>query len=445
MTCPNPAVLELCRTRPSDLRPGQLVELVRCMGRLADWWLRPEVLERAGQELGQREVRRPSLPTAAGSCWIVFAQHQPPAWPALRDAFLLPLQWRRGTPDSPHLPFRLRQMARQVADAVRHSDWGLYPSAEAGLDAIDLSQIDELLEVASGWASLAAGLLVAAENGTPDPAVWATGAWSDHGGIRPVGHLEAKIRLAVEYQVRQLFVPASQVEDARRLAGQHPGSLSVDPLLEGEAQPATALGPYRNALDLPPLRQDPPDRRRNYYLRQRDEARARQFYRDNLLPDIAHNLREQWLRHNGSPATHLVTFASDNPELVYLAVQVVRPRTCLILYTRDKSDRLQEACQLLEQNPTDCEMIPREYESLEHLLQGISPAVRQFVAHLAPEGVVLDLTPGNKEMSLILALEVAQPGNRLYYVRHERRGPRVVPFSERLLVRRVGEGNGRRD
>jgi hypothetical protein len=56
-----------------------------------------------------------------------------------------------------------------------------------------------------------------------------------------------------------------------------------------------------------------------------------------------------------------------------------------------------------------------------------------------PGGVVLDLTPGNKEMSLVLAFDAARPGNWLYYLRHERKGERVEPFSERPLIWSAGE------
>ncbi len=432
----NRTLLELCQPPPQNLKPGQAVELVRRMGNLARWWLRPEVLERVAQELnGCWDT--PRLPTAAGTCWIIFAQ-EPPRWPALRDAFLLPLQWQSNTLDSLYLPAKLRGLARAVAQTVHHPDWGLHLSRDAGLEGMDLRELDDVLEVASGWASLAGGLLLAAEGGRPDPAVWATGAWNED-GIRRVSHLKAKVQLAVEYGVRQLFVPESQVSEAERLARQQPHSLSIGALAEGKSDPQEALRNYRDALDLPPLPTDPQESRRAYYLRQEDEERARQYYRDNLLPDIVQNLRAQWLEQNGGTATHLVTIASDNPELVSMAVGVVRPRTCLVLYTTDKAAKLAEVRQLLVGNKTECELIPKKYASPEELLEKMSGAIQEVVAGADPEGVLLDLTPGTKEMSLTLALEVAQAGNRLYYVRHQRKGSRVVPFSERLLVRRAGE------
>jgi hypothetical protein len=42
-------------------------------------------------------------------------------------------------------------------------------------------------------------------------------------------------------------------------------------------------------------------------------------------------------------------------------------------------------------------------------------------------------------MSFVLALESAEAGNRLAYLRHRRQGSRVVPFSERLRVWQAGE------
>jgi hypothetical protein len=396
---------------------------------------------------------------------MLFATHDPEELPLARRAFVVPLRWAEGHTHDARLPRQLQELAGYVCNPpgftgpLVSGSWALHLSPELG--ELDLSGLP--LQCTSGWAALAGGLLLATANARPDVTVWATGAWNDAGGIRPVGHLEAKVGLAIEQAVYHFFVPETQVEEVERLVREQGSALQVGALAEGERDPRKALRQYRNALDFPPLPSDPQESRCTYFLRQPDEPYSRRYYRENLLPDIVRNLGSQWARENSVPGTHLVTIVSDNPELVAMAIEVVRPRTCLVLYTRDKLDKLKEARQLLDKGEVGCSLVPSEcasleelragigaagevgpslfllnFPSLEELLAGMGPAIRTFATAVDPEELVLDLTPGNKEMSLALALEVAQAGNRLYYVRHQRQGRLVIPFSERLLVRGAG-------
>lgn len=426
------------RNDPPALKPGELHELYRQMGSLADWWLGSAARQRLRDECGLCLVE-PSLPTAAGSGVILFAQETPPPWPLLPRAFLLPLVWREDTPNSPQLPSCLQHLAREVAEALQLPSWGLHLSADAGLVGVDLSLFDDVLSVASGWAALAGSLLVAAEGGRPSPAVWATGAWNPHSGIRPIGHLELKVDLACQWRVRQLFVPESQVDLARQLARARNADLQIGRLYEGQSDPREALRDYRWALDLPPLPTAPRDQRRDYFLRQQPEQRARDYYRTHLLPDIVRDLAQQWDEQGGTPASHLVTIVSDNPELAFLTLAMVRPQKALLLATSDKQAGCAEVRQLLSDGHlgkhvagVQCEFA--EFQNQEELLIQLAERVCRFVATASPEGVVLDLTPGTKEMSLRLALEVARPGNRKCYVRHRRQGSRVVPLSEKAII-----------
>lgn len=429
----------LLQLPPQQLKPGHLEELVRKMGALADWWLAPELVRRLQEELQVPINPHPSLPGAAGTCYVLFAQNSPPRWPALRPAFVLPLQWRRDEPHSPHLPHKLRDLAERVANAISKSNWGLHLSSEAGLDGINLSDFDEHFQVGSGWAALAGGLMVAAEGGQPDPLVWATGAWGQMGGLQPVCYLEAKIQSAAEYGARQLFVPKSQEQDAQEIISRLSTGLEIGTLQEGTPDPKLALSAYRDALDLPPLREDTREKRKAWYLRQQNTARATEYYRMHLLPDIIEDLQRQWDRESDGSATHLVTIISDNPELACLAVAVVRPQQALMLYSKDKHSAFEQAKQLLDSAPllphvAQCRRQFQQCCSLEDLVQKLPGLVRDFTVQADPNKVLLDVTPGTKEMSLILALEIASRGNRLYYVRHERQGSRVVPFSERLKI-----------
>jgi hypothetical protein len=431
-------VLAWLKSDPHALRPGQLYELFRQMGVLADWWLGPEARQRL-RDLCGITLSAPTLPTVAGSGAILFAQEDPPGWPMLGRAFLLPVQWRKGTPTNRRLPRSLQALASRVADTLALPDWGLHLSEPAGLDSIDLSGLDKVLQVDSAWAALAGSLMVAAEGGIPNPNVWATGAWDSNSGIRPVRHLGAKIKLAAEWRVQQLFVPESQVDQAGELARAAGVDLAIGTLYEHRSEPGKALLDYRDALELPPLDDAPREDRRSYYLRLGDDQRARRYYRTHLMPEIVHDLQKQWHNSPGRAATHLVTIVSHNPEVACLTLAMVRPRQALLLCTRDMQRERQQTEQLLATEPlaehvcrTSREFV--EYESSEALVADLPQVVRRFVQGADPEAVVLDLTPGTKEMSLALALEVAQMGNRMCYVRHKLQKSRVVAFTEQLRI-----------
>jgi hypothetical protein len=237
-----------------------------------------------------------------------------------------------------------------------------------------------------------------------------------------------------------LFVPQSQVEEVQALRRDLPETgLDVRGLPEEERSPRAALRDYLDELRVPPGPDRPRAARREYYLSCAHEMRARKYYRTTLLPDIITELRAQWERQAGpAAASHLVTVASDSPELAAMAVAVVRPRRCLLLSTRDKAAKADEALELIREHAAGCEVVPHPFPDLAAMLADLAEPVRAFTAGCPPEEVVLDLTPGTKEISLALAFEAARAGNRLSYVRHDRRDARVVPFSERLMVRTAG-------
>lgn len=439
MPTPLADLLETCRRSPEDLKPGEVMDLVHGFGPLASWWLNRGLLERAFEG----HCPRPSLPAVTGSCWVIFAQDSPPLYPCLAEAYLLPLEWRRDTSHSARLPEKLVHLARSVARELDAEGWGLHLSAAAGLADMALHEADDHLEVASGWAALAGGLLVALDRGKPDPRVWATGRW--HGlppGIRPVGHLGAKVTLAAAYGVRHFFVPATQVSQAGGIVARAGcGGMQIGALEEGVSDIRAALRIYRQRLRTAPGRSDPRSDRRDYFLGDLDPQEAKRYYRENLLPDIIEDARAKWQQAGGGlPVTHLVTIASDNPELVVMAAGAIQPACCLVLYTADKKQQWEDADQLAKTQQLTTKLVSQEFQDVERLLKDMKEVVRRRLAEAVPAEVVLDLTPGSKEMSLVLALEVAQPGSRLYYLRHTWQGRKVVPFSERPLVRQVGGG-----
>jgi hypothetical protein len=165
----------------------------------------------------------------------------------VREAFALPLQWRRADPHSSRLPTRLCELARSVARALYQPDWGLH--LDAGLGTVNLEEADgEFEEVGSCWAALACGLLVAVKRGTVNPRVWATGRWDEDAGMAPVKHLREKMLAACRHGGEVFFLPESQMSEAEGidLAGVR---LKLGKLYTATLDPQRALRDYLFRLD----------------------------------------------------------------------------------------------------------------------------------------------------------------------------------------------------
>lgn len=213
--------LEPLLTRPIEgLKTFHAVAAALELGGLAAWCLRPEVLRLATeddaipQDCRERWDQAGALPASHGACCIAFARPPDWNWPLVRESFVLPLQWVKDQSHQTFLPRKLIDLADNVLRDLRVPEtWGLqWPLSLKYLDAREIPMACE-----SGWASLAAGLQVASLGGRSDPRVWASGSWDWQDGIRPVSHLDRKLQIAGEYNVRQFFVPDSQVDEARML------------------------------------------------------------------------------------------------------------------------------------------------------------------------------------------------------------------------------------
>jgi hypothetical protein len=201
---------DACAVPLADLTPRRAHRAAHALGSLARWWLRPEVLRAAADYGADLPDCLPPLPSAPGSCWVAFEQRD--GLPLLRDALPLPLGWRGGA-HGPGLPALLRAEADAVVRALRLGGWGLHLADDlAGCVLAD----DLPVTVASAWAPLAAGLLLAADGLGPRPGVWANGAWDSARGLRPIDGLEPKLALAAEWGAESFFVPVWQIDEAER-------------------------------------------------------------------------------------------------------------------------------------------------------------------------------------------------------------------------------------
>ncbi len=232
--------------KPLDrLSAAGAYEIATHFGSLAAWWLNPDVLKLAACYVASNfpgplakaadQWRTPRLPQGCGDCWVILVNERPDRLPLLRPGRVLPLHWAKAAEHDARLPAGLLQVAEQVLDQLRGEDvkgiWRLRVPTEDFLQSHDLSALDG--SYGSVWAPLAAGLLLAASQGKPDPAVWSSGAWLAGKGTQPIDELEAKLAVAAEFGAESFFLPET---DVRKSAV------------------------YRNVQTHPT--QDPPDRRR---------------------------------------------------------------------------------------------------------------------------------------------------------------------------------------
>lgn len=437
-------VLQLLRQNPQEISRCQALWLTEQLGDLAYWWLRPQILACLPAEFQQpsSNLWEPKL----GSCAILFAQNDPTYYPALQPAFLLPLRWCCDTRTDGLIPQSIVQLAKRVCTTLSKS----LESWQVRLDVnnepkISLAELAEelKLEAESGWGWLAAGLILASSSSDsweqmpprPSSRVWISACWDDDkGGIGRVALLEPKVRCALQWGADMLFVPESQVEEAKSFV--KPGAqLKVVGLPENTNQPHEALRPCLVELEVPPPEDADDSAHQAYHerLARWSPERARAYYRQKLLDRIIDRLRKS-SQGQFALLTHLVTILSDNPELIHIAIECTQVRSCLILATSDKRQRHEATLAALRPSQDPCRLLYKEYPSPDDLLRNLAGDVNEFVAKVQPECVALDLTPGTKEMTLTLALEGARPGYSLIYLRHRIQNQMVVPFSEEWRV-----------
>ncbi len=444
----------VCRRPLAGLQPAQAFDACRRLGRLARWWLRPEVLRLAGDhdpafpELTSPEP--PALSGKLGSCWVVFVRMDP-ALSLLREAFLLPLRWRQDEAHAPGLPLELRSLAETVVEQMGAGGlWGLWPGEELDLDRADSSGAMGLA-CASGWASLSAGLILARKNLRPRSEVWASGVWKAD-GLAEADELPAKLELARDWGVSRFFVPVWQMSQARQNLATHGiVGIEVDGLEATAARkPSEALRTYLSHLSGEPAPPDPADQsgkqfnvcKEYHKLFTRQAGRA--FYRSHLLPTIVQRCR-QHLRLDWQP-THLVTVASDSSELILLAGRMLQPQKMLVLHTPEyKQETTQTASELaLAEETGAIVLIPGQFPyegDMERDGRAMLGHIQPFLAGVAQDRVVFDLTPGTKLMLLTLERLARRhfPGSWLLYLKHRTPDGRPEPGTEFPLLWRAGE------
>jgi hypothetical protein len=425
-----------------ELTPRQAAQLVDTLGWLSPLWLRPEVLLRAARRQPAYGLysARPALPTRPGGCWAVLVQPQP--LELLRPAFLLPLCWRPEEPDDPHLPVSLAELAGLVRQQLRvdgeNPGWGLSlarPAVEEGRDLSGLG--DNLFGAGSAWASLAGGLLLGRDGLTPSDRVWASAAWDETYGVGRVDGLEAKLDLAEEWGVEQLFAPAQNQPEAsawRERKGERP---AVGLLLPASGEPSVSrvLEPYLEVLGVEPGPAASTEVCQRYHARV-SIGKAEAFYWARLMRrDIERCRREV---PPECRCTHLVTVVSETPSVVAMAPAVQGVGRCLLLHLGKLQGSIKSTLaqvkvwledETIQGRKVECSVACLEGESFLEQRRSAREKVQAFAQGAPASELAFDLTPGYK--TLTLALEAAAPqGAWLLYCRHKQKDKRPVPGTQ---------------
>jgi hypothetical protein len=399
---------------------------------LARWVLDRAVFHRALEQTEQLPRvnrppddwrRPPALPQRPGSCYVLLVNRlaQPPS--LLRPAFVMPLSWVKYAGHDPKLPRSLIDVATEVSASlmkigrIAPGTWGLRLAEETGLETWDLSTWN--IGGRSAWPSLVSGLILASHGRAPDTKVWSTGVWRENQGMDDVDGegLKLKLDLAVEFGVRTFFLPSRQKEQAENyLAERGDQQLAIKAF---DSSRGTDFDQTMRDLlaeaGVPPAPHELFEIKRFHYLSLVDPLEQRAYYLRCLMIDIASESRKQ-LPPECQP-THLITIASDSPELAALMVEMIQPKECLLLYRADSTQLVEEALKAIRWSRVNCKVKHLAFGA-EKMSDEISEHVHRFLDGVAPERSMIDLTPGTKEMSLTLALEIAVPGTYLFYRRH---------------------------
>jgi hypothetical protein len=440
---------EIGSTPLDKLTPRMACGVVARLEGVGRWILKPEVVRcaRADAEgLGPGSVppadwTEPPPGRSVGDCRVLVVNRDRERLPLLRPCFALPLRWCEDLPHSPLLPRGLTILADRVIAAldaeprVKGRPWGLRPGPYCGLDRCDLGALG--MDGSSAWAPLAAGLILAADRIAPDPGVWATGEWDPARGMVDVGGLESKLDLASEFQARTIFVPAGQKGPAERWRERTGGACEIRGFPDGATGGLrSAIGEFLARSGARPGDGESFEIRVRYYLRQTDPEWRRRYYIEDLLPELAGYYRSCLPAH--CRPTHLVTVASDSPELVVLLAAALPARRCLILFTDDRRGRMEEAAAGVRSRVPRCEVLAGEVTRDDGMPVVMKGRVDGFIESVAPGEILFDLTPGAKDMSLELAMSIAPAGSYLFYLRHEFAADRrAVPAKREPLVQRV--------
>ena len=112
---------------------------------------------------------------------------------------------------------------------------------------------------------------------------------------------------------------------------------------------------------------------------------------------------------------------------------------CLILFTEDHKWLMEQAREYVRKIVPDCDIVAGEIRRDDRMAEEMKEQVNQFLMKIDPSQVLFDLTPGAKDMSLELAVNIARPGSFVFYLRHDfdPKLKKAIPGMKPPLVQKV--------
>ena len=409
----------LLKMNLDDLDFSRAIKLIKSCGKLASRILRDEVYRSAKQpsrpvflkQIGLCEVLV-TIPTSENS--------------VLRDAAIIPFQWKKienDGPPSPPIPKNLKPVVLSVKQVIaQYANAYFTPDKIAEIDILELvPKSDDIRfdgEWDSAWASLAAGLMQKLENIGAECNVFTTGCYD--GQIMPVGGVEKKITVAKEFGANKVFVPKDNLEEARNIVER---SKTNGPIcwknfeilaLENEADPFLALKDFRIQSRLKPVGFQNNDFSdfQNYYLKTTQNNRniGQQYFIDELIPAILHYDREKaekWRKIIVGGFTQPITYftvISNANEVIHLVRQLLPDekymnRLVIVCFGDEFKEKAKEIERL------DARIVVEENVPESKIWNEINDSFIKLLKKYTVDedsNIVCDLTQGDKLMSLSL-------------------------------------------
>lgn len=384
---------------------------------LSSWLFAPD----ARQQLG---LAAPRLPAEPGQGVVLYAADKSlTSCPVFAAGFGLPFEWRRGATDSPALPLDLRTRADHVRRVLGLPDWGL--RLHPALEGPDLS--DWPMPSTSAWASLATALLLANLGGRPEPQVFATGAWEDH-GLATVEEIAAKVAAVTNLTAQstakaQLWVPAANFDEAVRATRELGSRAEIKAFPAGVAKPVEALSACLASLDSPPPSSASLEDRLAYanrpWIVNQFKPRA-EYYRNSLVQDLARRMADDDRLRNANYARMAIS-VGETVGVEALSLLAVRPTDGWRPLASPGSERKLPGLLALTQaaslaTPAAPTVVLKGPDSAPDAIRALANWLRDV-----PPGrkTVVDITAGTKEMTAVLVRAAQLAGADVLYVAHQ--------------------------
>lgn len=441
---------------PSSSEAATIKQELRPLGEL---WLQPHVLEAAARHrrslYGVTESSQPndrSPLKSRGGCWVLLASSAA-GHPLLRDAFTLPLEWRRGGQHSRRLPSGLAEEADRILGTLGIGGLSLHLQSQLEQGGRSLASLAFGYE--SAWAALAAGAIIFDQGGENFGDVLVSAAWQAEEGSPTVagsrGHfavvtgIAAKIKAAAAHGTRLLFLPKANEAEARQVVSRDEQAFKAIDLrfLESTtATPRVALRGVLGELESPPTRRDgwEFDDRARYHLRMPLE-KAEEYYINELVDEVVERLKP------GLPADprlreidRLVLVASDSRGGAYLLTKLFHPRAVLILHDGALREAEERVCalaagieQLARCGGRSLSVQIQECAPGARFEQEVKDVVAAWAARDTSARVFIDVTLGHRDF--LFALLATVPGNAIVgYLKTKKRNQRFEAGTEQLRI-----------